>query len=274
MPLITSRMPEEWGELEELVTAILNEAGLEAKRDVSLTLPRGSVDVDVLAEETHDGIVHRILCECKNWRTNIPREVIHAFRTVVGEAGANRGYIISRVGFQPGAIEAARSTNIELVTFAEFQKIYFAKWYNKRLWDIEKELDGFHTYYEPIGKPGYARLESNEERAAYDAVWHKYLFAGAVLTLYSPYSRLIKDDGADIPPLPLDVEKLEEQGVEIPEDLKAATAYREFFTLLTRYARQGRRELRMVNPITRGKSTEEITRDDDFFSAHSPTHNS
>src|ERR1017187_8562655 len=96
-------MPEQWGELEDLVTAILNEAGLQARRGVSLTRPRGSVDVDVLAEETHDGIVHRILCECKNWRTNVPRELVHAFRTVILDAGANRGYVISRVGFQSGA---------------------------------------------------------------------------------------------------------------------------------------------------------------------------
>ncbi len=36
-----------------------------------------------------------------------------------------------------------------------------------------------YTYYEMIfGKPGYSLLESDEERAAFDAVWHKYLFAG------------------------------------------------------------------------------------------------
>jgi len=134
MPLITSRMPDEWGELEDLVTAILNEAGLHARRAVPVVLPRGNVNVDVVAEETHDGITHRIFGECKNWRTNIPREVVHAFRTVVAEAGANRGYVISRVGFQTGAINAAQSTNIELVTFAEFQTSYFLKWYNKQLW--------------------------------------------------------------------------------------------------------------------------------------------
>jgi hypothetical protein len=92
---------------------------------VSLTLPRGSVDVDVLAEESHDGLVYRIICECKNWRVNIPKEVVHAFRTVVQEAGANRCYVISRVGFQHGAGEAAKSTNIELVTFAEFRTYIF-----------------------------------------------------------------------------------------------------------------------------------------------------
>ena len=262
MPLITSQMPEQWGELEDLVTAILNEAGLQARRGVSLTLPRGSVDVDVLAEETHDGIVHRILCECKNWRTNVPREVVHAFRTVILEAGANRGYVISRVGFQSGAVEAARSTNIELVTFAEFQNIYFPKWYNKRLWDIENEIGDFNVYYEPLGKPGYSRLPNNAERDAYDAVWNKYLFAGLILMRYSPYTRLIQSDPTDAPALPFDITKMEEHGIEIPEDIKAASGYREFFAILTGYARDGLCELRAVNPITRDVQPDKVERDD------------
>ena len=133
MALITERVPERWEQLEELVTAILHECGMMARRKVSLALPRGSVDVDVLAEETSDRIVQRIICECKNWRTNIPREVVQAFRTVMQETGAHRGYIISKVGFQPGAVEAARATNIELVTFIEFQNIYFDKWINNRI---------------------------------------------------------------------------------------------------------------------------------------------
>ena len=274
MPLITSLVPEEWGELEDLVTAILNEAGLQARRDVSLPLPRGSVDVDVLAEETHDGIVHRIICECKNWRTNIPREVVHAFRTVVSEAGANRGYIISRVGFQTGAQYAAQSTNVELVTFAEFQELYFSKWYNKRLWDMENALDGFHTYYEPLGKPGYSHLKNESDRATYDAVWHKYLFAGMILISFSPYTRLVQHDAAKIPPLPRDVKEIEEQGIEIPADIKAATGYRELFSLLTLYALAGRKELRAVNPLTRGQTDKELTRDDNSFSPHKSTHNS
>ena len=61
-------MPSERGELQGLVGAILNEAGLFATRNVTITLPRATVDVDVLAEETHDGIVQRIVCEWKNWQ--------------------------------------------------------------------------------------------------------------------------------------------------------------------------------------------------------------
>jgi hypothetical protein len=35
----------------------------------------------------------------KSWSTNIPKEVVHVFRTVIHETGAHRDYIISRVGF-------------------------------------------------------------------------------------------------------------------------------------------------------------------------------
>ena len=59
------------------------------------------------------------------------------------------------------------ATNIELVTFEEFQHAYFDKWIGKRIWAIEEQLDGFQTYYEPFVPPGYSSLTSDEDRAAY-----------------------------------------------------------------------------------------------------------
>jgi restriction endonuclease Mrr len=138
--LITENVPAGWEQLEDIVTTILAECGMSAQRGVTLRLPRGSVDVDVYAEETIEGIVHRTICECKQWRTNVPKSVVHSFRTVIGETGANRGYIISTSGFQAGAVEAAAATNIELVTFEEFQRTYFAKWIGKQIWAVEEEL--------------------------------------------------------------------------------------------------------------------------------------
>lgn len=103
--LITENVPEGWEKLEEIVTTILAECGMNAQRGVTLRLPSGSVDVDVYAEETIEGIVHRTICECKQWRTNVPKSVVHSFRTVMGETGANRGYIIStRVVFRRGQL--------------------------------------------------------------------------------------------------------------------------------------------------------------------------
>jgi hypothetical protein len=256
MPVITSHMPDTWEELEELVAAILAESGMEARRQVSLKLPRGSVDVDVFATERGDGINHTTICECKDWRTNIPKEVVHAFRTVMHETGANRGYIISRVGFQSGAIEAANATNIELVTFSQFQGAYLTKWINKRIWAIEEELKNFNVYYEPLGRPGYGQLKTGDERAAYDLVWDKYLFAGLMLMPFSPYIR--KFQTIPFPKLPFDVAEYESKGVQFPDDIKVASGYREFFELLVSYGRNGLKELRAVNPLTRGKPNDQI----------------
>lgn len=259
MPLITSKTPEDWEELEDTVAAILRECGMEAQRQVTLTLPRGAVDVDVEATETRDGIPYRIICECKNWQANVPRQVVHAFRTVMNETGAHRGFIISRAGFQAGAIDAARDTNIDLVTFEEFQEMHFEKWIKNMMWVVEHAAEKFNTYYEPLGPPGYSLLQTDGERAAYDEVWNKYLFAGLMLQPFSPYLRVATP--YPIPQLPFDVSEMERMGVHVPEDARSVRGYREFFQLMVSYARSGLQELRVVNPVTRKKAEDAVRGD-------------
>lgn len=260
MPLITQRAPKTWQDLETAVADILNECGMNAERQVRVKLPRGAANVDVLADEIVEGIRYRTICECKNWRTNVHQHVVHAFRTVMQESGANRGYIISRKGFQKGALEAAHATNVELVTWAQFQEIYFGKWIARRCRDIEATITGFHVYYEPLGRPGYHLLESDAERRAYDEVWHRYLFAGVMLTQFSPYLRMTRD--YPYPTLPFDVAELEREGVQIPVEVKEAAGYREFLGLLEHFATIGLQELRAVNPITRGRAEGEFIDED------------
>ncbi|MCV6977126.1 restriction endonuclease, partial [Mycobacterium bourgelatii] len=126
--------------------------------------------------EIVEGIPHSIICECKFWKTNIPAEKVRAFRVAVEETGANRGYIVSQKGFQTGAIAAARATNVELVTYEQFQELYFEKWFARRIWTLESTIANFNVYYEPgpSGRCGYDLLKSDDERAAYDEVWNKY----------------------------------------------------------------------------------------------------
>ncbi len=210
------------------------------------------MDVDVLAEETTQGIKHSIICECKDWSSNVPQEKVHAFRTVMHETGANRGYIITRKGFQSGAIEAAASTNIELVTFEQFQERYFTNWFNSRIRSIENSIGNFNVYYEPSpwAKVGYDLLTTDSQRAEYDTVWNKHFFAGALLTAFSPYLYMI---GNYLPPsLPMDVSRIEGEGFFVPDDIKGATGYREVLALLEGYARVGLNELRALNPRRNG----------------------
>ncbi|BBX42893.1 hypothetical protein MSIM_43440 [Mycobacterium simiae] len=253
--LITSRMPGDWVELEDAVASILQECGMRVRQHERLKLLRGHFDADVVADETVEGISNNIICECKFWSTNIPAEKVRSFRVAVDETGANRGYVISRNGFQSGAVEAARATNVELVTYERFQELYFEKWFRTRIWSVENAIKGFHSYYEPgpFCRPGYAQLESDDERAEYNAAWNQYFFAGALLVEFSPYVRMHPGTQAPPPPLPLDVTKIEQAGFAIPDDIKFETGYREVLAALENYAQQAISDLRTVNPITRGK---------------------
>lgn len=259
MPLITSKMPDTWQELEQTVADILSECGMDSERTVTRKLPRGSVDIDVIATETNDGIQNIVVCECKNWKHNIPKEIVHAFRTVMHEIGANRGYIISRVGFQSGAYEAAEATNINLVTFEEFQERYFARWYKARLWQIENNVGNFNRYFEPFGQPGYDLLSTEKEYSAYHAIWKKYEYAAILLMHFSPYLGFTE---LGPPPLPFEASKMEASGYAVPDDIKLATGYRELLQKLENIAAEGLAEFREVNPITRGRDPATIDRDD------------
>jgi hypothetical protein len=46
----------------------------------------------------------------------VPKEKVLALKSIVEDLGADRGIIVSEAGFQPGAEDAARGTNITLVT--------------------------------------------------------------------------------------------------------------------------------------------------------------
>jgi hypothetical protein len=156
--------------------------------------------------------------------------------------------------------DAARSTNIELVTFLEFQEIYFDKWIKSRAWAIERDIGSINTYYEPFGIPGMGLLTDKKEKKVYYDVWIKYLFVGAILPLFSPYLRQFHPE--PYPALPLDLKQFEEKGGVVPKDIAEATSYRELLALLQTYARAGLAELRALNPITRGKAEDRITGDD------------
>jgi hypothetical protein len=130
---IFDRDPEDWLDLQRLVAQLFYELGCEVSIGARVPLVRGQKEIDVLVRDSGTVPSSTYLCECKYWAKAIPQEVVHAFRTVVSDFGANRGFIVSRAGFQSGAREAIVATNIELVTFAELQAMYFNRW-KEALW--------------------------------------------------------------------------------------------------------------------------------------------
>jgi hypothetical protein len=120
--------PNTWTDLQSTVAGILREMGFKTSSPKKLKLARGTVEVDVFSVDmtTEPNIVY--ICEAKYWNKNVPKTVVHAFRSVVSDSGANVRLIISKKGFQRGAQEAAEYSNIRLMTFEEFEKMFVDRW--------------------------------------------------------------------------------------------------------------------------------------------------
>lgn len=61
------------------------------------------------------------LVEAKFWKTKVSKAHVLAFRTIVEEIGADRGFMVSSEGFQRGAVQAAKNTNVKLKGLAEMK---------------------------------------------------------------------------------------------------------------------------------------------------------
>ena len=120
--------PADWRELQDRVAQLFSELGCDVKVGEQVTLVRGGKEIDVSVRDPQTTPASVYLCECKFWSKPVPQEVIHSFRTVLSDFGAHRRFIISRTGFQAGAKEAVTKTNLDLLTFEEFQSLFFDRW--------------------------------------------------------------------------------------------------------------------------------------------------
>lgn len=143
--------PTDWRDLQNKVHLLLTQIGLHSEIEKTLSTPRGNVEVDVYAIDPNSVDQISYIVECKNWNQAVNQSIIHAFTTVMHETGGDIGYIISKKGFQSGAKEYSRYTNIRLFTFDDFQKHYMKIWliknFSKKLGNA---LDRCNQYCEPI----------------------------------------------------------------------------------------------------------------------------
>lgn len=152
MGSIFDHEPADWRQLQDLVAQLFSEIGCDVRLSERVKLVRGAKEIDVLVRDPQTTPPSIYLCECKFWSKPTPQEVIHAFRTVVADFGAHRGFIISRIGFQAGAIEAVRNTNVDLLTFDELQSLFFDRWRVAMGRRYRPEADRLFPYWDYPGK--------------------------------------------------------------------------------------------------------------------------
>ena len=178
----TNREPTDWKDLQNLVAKYFNEAGYSAITPYEIETVRGKVEVDVFVQAEME-LSKVILCECKLWKTKITKEKVHAFRTVVSDSGASLGIIISKIGFQKGAIQAAENSNIELKTWEEFLSMIYDRWLTSRIIYLKRKVAPLGVYMDPMDMP--CEKLSSEDKNKYFELIEKYSKVQSIVWMLS-----------------------------------------------------------------------------------------
>jgi restriction system protein len=174
---LIEKMPSGWRDLQDRVAAILNEVGLKAETTKTIKLVRGQVEIDVYATNPEQIPASVVLCECKLWETPVSQTVVHSFRTVVADSGANQGLLISKLGFQAGAHSAAEHSNVKLVNWAEFQGMFVERWYLRYFaTELQRRLEPLVEYTEPFNSRVFRKADalSADRRERFKVLRAKY----------------------------------------------------------------------------------------------------
>ncbi|MFT5725925.1 MAG: hypothetical protein ACI8PB_000041 [Desulforhopalus sp.] len=148
--MIFQMEPEDWKALQSRTAMMFTEIGCESEVEKTIETVRGTVEIDVFVKDLSSVPPLTVLCECKYWNKRIPKNVVHAFRTVVSDFGANTGFIISKLGFQSGAIEATEKSNIILVDWTEFQTMFYDRWVQSMRERMFKYADEIFEYMDVL----------------------------------------------------------------------------------------------------------------------------
>jgi hypothetical protein len=248
--------------LQTEVAAILGQCGFVAEVEKQVTMPRGKVELDVYAEENVRGRRYSIVCECKHWSAAIPQTVVHAFRTVVTETGANVGYIIASNGFQSGSTAAATFTNIQLVTWEQFQAQFRSSWLEHHFSPtVTERLDPLMGFTEPLVQRWMCEIP-DADIAIVKQLRERYFALGAMAMLFTPYSAFAlgeKVKGDWFPDLPIRTHwhAPDEIKNSLPPEILDATGYRELLAEMLRIGEQGIAEFRAVKDRNKNRSATE-----------------
>lgn len=175
--LIEAHTPTRWHDLEARVARILSECGYDVETQKRVELAgRGAANIDVWADD-HSNPPNVIVVECKLWKRRVNQGLVHSFRTVVGDSGANTGLLVSSSGFQAGAVDAAKYSNVRLMDWREFQRMFVDRWYRTYMAPrLFREVGPLIEYTEPINsriarKAGRLTVE---RRSDFEALRQRY----------------------------------------------------------------------------------------------------
>ncbi|MBW1925404.1 MAG: restriction endonuclease [Deltaproteobacteria bacterium] len=106
-----------WREYQKHIAIFFRKLGCDAEVEAKVDGARAKHMIDVWVRFKKFGLETKWVIECKFWNSAVPKEKVLVLRSVVEDAGADKGILISEAGFQSGAVGACKRTNITLTDF-------------------------------------------------------------------------------------------------------------------------------------------------------------
>lgn len=237
--MIFTNLPNDWKDLQDRVALVLEQCGFKVESPKDLRSARSEIiEVDVYAVDESSILQQTVVCECKYWNKKVPQSVVHSFRAQIEDIGANIGLLISKNGFQSGAHDASKYSNIKLLTWEEFEKMFLPIWY-KTYFLKKASLIGerLTDYTEPVNTGTFKRVEflSEEGKSKFKVLRDEYLYLGTLCSfLYSDYYKCSNKSIDSIIKycLPFDKYINAEYISFYPEEMVNATSYFELLLAL------------------------------------------
>lgn len=158
--------PRDWKDLQIKVKEIYTNLGCEVEEEVQIKGARTKHKIDVLATFEFGGQKYRTVIECKYWNTKVKKSQVSSLIGVLADIGAEKGIIVSKMGFQRGAHRLAVYTNIELLTFDELRRksAFFIEKFK-----IHNAFDRIRSLRIPFAKFRWRMREETEKEGLW---WH------------------------------------------------------------------------------------------------------
>lgn len=103
-----------WRRYQQEVAEAFRAMGFEAIVEETMTGARASHAVDVAVHLRIGGVAVLWIVECKLWKASVRKEQVMTLVQIAQDVGADRAFLLSESGFQAGALNAVRNTNVTL----------------------------------------------------------------------------------------------------------------------------------------------------------------
>jgi hypothetical protein len=193
-------MANDWKEYQQEVAQFFRSLGLTATVEAQVEGIRGIHAIDVWVIFNRYGFDTKWIVECKFWTSAVPKEKVLALHQISQDVGADRAFLLSETGFQSGAINVARHTNITLTNLEDLRNASQDEIIDSSIHNLTKSIamldSRIHTLMmDEEGQPfPFPAIDRDEVLSLAGAVLIFKLYTPKVLIRNFPVFIPVKDD--------------------------------------------------------------------------------